>query len=161
MGHKEIFNKETEKYIKPLHRTAVTAALGSFAFFKCEIVGDTKLKYTRVTSDEEIEAALAYVAEYGLHIPTVQSIRSLPKKVDEVPMLHYFVVEKVAPDHRYFESLTARSVGPISQKVEVEQTSKVLHVIAEEASARRASASVPTLNAPITSPFSPWKTTTE
>lgn len=154
-SNKKQFDAKTEKALEQLHATALLSALGSFVMFRAQLEGEDKIKYTKVTSDAELQEALAYVSENGNNLPVVASIKMLPTKVSEVTeQIAYFALQRVEPDYRFTETLLARLIGKPVDSVEIKQDLRVFTKVIDSAEERRQEI---LSQANIVSPFNPWK----
>lgn len=111
-----------------------------------------KLTYSPVP-EEKLSEALLYMQEHGNNVIEATTPRSYNAESGDMPPTIMFIQQE--PDIRAFELLMAHHVGRPTESIKVEQETKVLHVIAEEALKRK---EVPLeVGAPITSPFNVWK----
>jgi uncharacterized protein (UPF0264 family) len=113
-------------------------------------VKNGKISYAPVPEEKLVEA-ITYIQENGNNVLLATAPRSYDAEGGELP--HYFVLVQQEPDMRAFESLVAHHVGRPTESIKVEQETKVLHLIAEQAMKQKETNS---LDSPITSPFSPW-----
>jgi hypothetical protein len=164
----EIDNKKLDKEkieqfvslgIPKLLAAAYAKAVGGVTVMKLVNINEKngKLKYAPVP-EEQLTEALMYIQEHGNNVENLL-IKSLPQNYNvesgELPETIVFLQQE--PDIRAFEILLAHSIGRPTESIKVEQETKVLHVIAEEAMKRKELRIDPAVQ--ITSPFSPWKKT--
>lgn len=158
MDTKKLDKEKIEQFVSlgmpKLLAAAYLKAIGSVSILKLIDVNEKngKLKYVPI-EEKEISEALMYLQEHGNDVIGATAPKSFNAESGEEPKFIALVQQE--PDIRAFETLIAHYVGRPTESVKVEQETKVLHMIAEEAMKRK-DAPVE-LGAPITSPFSPWK----
>jgi hypothetical protein len=158
MDTKKLDKEKIEQFVSmgmpKLLAAAYAKAIGSVCIMKLVDINEKngKLKYAPI-EEREIAEALMYLQEKGNDVMMATTPKSFNVESGAEPK--YIVFIQNEPDTRSIELLLAHSIGRPTESIKVEQETKVLHVIAEEAMKRKDTTN---LNAPITSPFSPWKT---
>ncbi len=115
-----------------------------------------KLTYSPVP-EEKLSEALLYMQKNGNNVIEATTPRSYNAESGDIPPTIMFIQQE--PDIRAFELLMAHHIGRPTESIKVEQETKVLHVIAEEALKRKET--IVDLSVPIVSPFNVWKTKKE
>jgi len=157
MDTKKLDKEKIEQFVSmgmtKLLAAAYLKAVGGISILKLVDINEKngKLRYEPI-SEEEISKALIYLQEKGNDVFGATTPKTYNPDSGDEPKYIAFVQQE--PDTRSIEMLLAHSVGRPVESIKVEQETKVLHVIAEEAMKRREE---PALNAPITSPFNVWK----
>ena len=159
-NNKKIDKEKIEQFVSlgipKLLAAAYAKAVGGVTVMQLVHVNEKngKIKYAPVP-EEKLTDALIYIQEHGNNIENLL-LKSLPQSFNaesgELPQTIVFLQQE--PDMRAFELLLAHSIGRPTESIKVEQETKVLHVIAEEALKRKEEN--PQIQAPI---LSPWKIT--
>ena len=158
MDKKKIDKEKIEQFVSlgipKLLAAAYAKAIGGVTVMHLTHFNDKngKLTYEPVP-EESLSEALLYIQEYGNNVIEATTPRSYNPESGEMPPKIMFVQQE--PDMRAFELLLAHSIGRPVESIKVEQETKVLHVIAEEAMKRKDKPNQ--LGAAISSPFNVWK----
>lgn len=158
---KKIDKEKIEQFVSlgipKLLAAAYAKAVGGVTVMKLISINEKngKLKYVPV-DESQLTEALMYIQEHGNNVEDLL-VKSVPQNYNaetgEIPETIIFLQQE--PDIRAFEILMAHHVGRPTESIKVEQETKVLHTIAEEALKRRES--TPMIGAPVTSPFNVWQ----
>ena len=154
---KKLDKEKIEKFVSmgmpQLLASAYAKAIGSVTIMGLVDVNvkNGKLSYAP-TPEEKLAEAITYIQENGNNIALATAPRSYDVESGELP--HYFILTQQEPDIRAFEILLAHSVGRPTESIKVEQETKVLHLIAQEAVKKKEENK--SLQGSTVSPFSPW-----
>lgn len=163
MDNKKLDKQKIEQFVSmgmtKLLAATYLKAVGSVTVLELTHINEKngKLTYTPV-AEEKIPEALLYLQEKGNHFIGAVAPKTHNIESGEDPKYIAFVQQD--PDIRAIETLLAHAIGRPTESIKVEQETKVLHIIAEEAMKRKQE--VPdnlSTGTPITSPFSPWRAT--
>lgn len=162
MDTKKLDKEKIEQFVSlgipKLLAAAYAKAVGGVTVMKLVNINEKngKLKYVPV-DETQLTEALMYIQEHGNNIDDLL-VSSVPQNYNvegtKAPETIIFLQQE--PDIRAFEILMAHHIGRPTESIKVEQETKVLHVIAEEAMKRKEAPAE--LGAPISSPFNVWKT---
>lgn len=156
---KKLDKEKIEKFVSmglpKLLASAYAKAIGSVTIMGLVDVNvkNGKISYAPIP-EEKLSEAITYIQENGNNVALATAPRSYDAESGELP--HYFILTQQEPDIRAFEILLAHSVGRPTESIKVEQETKVLHLIAEQAMKQKADNK--SVSTPTVSPFSPWKT---
>jgi molybdopterin-biosynthesis enzyme MoeA-like protein len=163
MNLKKVDKEKIEKFVSmgmpQLLAAAYAKAIGGVVMMGLVDVNvkNGKIKYAPVP-ESKLSEAIEYIQQSGNNVILASAPIHYDTGGEELPK--YFVLVQQEPDIRAFDLLLAHSVGRPTESIKVEQETKVLHLIAEAAiKNKEKNKNTPALSAPISSPFSPWKTT--
>lgn len=136
MDTKKLDKEKIEQFVSmgmpKLLAAAYAKAVGSVCILK---LVDVNVKNGRLTyapiKEEEIPQALMYLQEHGNDVMGATTPKTFNPENGEEPK--YIVFVQNEPDTRSIELLLAHSIGRPTESIKVEQETKILHLIAEEA----------------------------
>ena len=117
----------TESNLTSLKSVALAASLGRTFILELQVTNSGHHKYVPLKNPtpERIESALNWISEHGNNFGNYVG--------DEDEKKGLFILQQEAPDHRFWESLIARSAGKPTNEVKVSQEVRIIEDLAEKA----------------------------
>lgn len=115
-------NRDTQRTIEEnveanalnLTLSALSAALGDIRVVKLTVTNKNSLKYETIKDDEEIIAALQWIAKYGHG-------KIIPTDQDD-PQLQYFVLQQATTNMSAWNALVDRNLGKVPNESKIALT---------------------------------------
>lgn len=118
----------TEENLSALKSVALAASLGRTYILELTTTANGRHKYVPLKdpTPERIEEALDWIAEHGNEFG--QYVED-----EDGNQSGLFILQQEKPDHRFWESLIARSAGKPTKEVKVSQEVRLIEELAEKA----------------------------